>query len=136
MEAQRCKTCGERHWERVCPNPPTVARTRGLPSFVTKPIARPVTSRNETVTGNAGAVTGPRDVPRSVPASRVKALEAEAEIEMLTAEVAQLKRKLAEAHGGKPLVEPKAKPAPMTPAERVRKLRAKRKAEGALDFKG
>lgn len=141
MEAQRCKTCGERHWERVCPNPPKVARARGLPSFVTKPAWKPA----------------PREVPRSVPQSRVSALQAE--VDMLTAEVAQLKRQLAESNAKlaratesatvtatksatatqsatiSRMGRPKTNTA-MSSTERARRSRAKRKAEEALSFKG
>jgi hypothetical protein len=72
-----------------------------------------------------------RSVPRSVPASRVKELEAE--VASLTAEVAHLKRQLAEARGGAPK--------PMTATERSRKLReklktAKRRPFGEQQFEG
>jgi len=72
---------------------------------------------NEDVTKRVTPVTTPRDVPRTVAPSKLAA--AEAEIAALTAEVAHLKRKLAEAGGGKPK--------PLTAAERKRNQRAKAK---------
>lgn len=67
-------------------------------------------------------------MPRSVPQSALTV--AKAEIEALQAEVKQLKRQLAEAHGG----APKA----MTTAERVRRHRAKLKAKPSevVEFEG
>lgn len=80
MEAPKCRLCGEKHWGSVCnafgsKAPLARAQQRSkLPSFVTKP----------------------REVPRSVPQSRVSALEAE--VERLEGEVKQLKKLLAEAN--------------------------------------
>ena len=65
MEAPRCRTCGERHWGRVC----------GLPAFVTRP-------------GRAE-----RAPKQGVPERTVAVLEAE--IEQLLAEIKRLKRELA-----------------------------------------
>lgn len=92
MEAQRCKMCGERHWDRVCPNPPKVARTKGLPSFVTNPIAKPQTEKIN---------RSPMEAGTSCPeCKRLKSAlkKGQAELEALTGEVAQLKRQLAEAN--------------------------------------
>jgi hypothetical protein len=138
MQATKCRTCGQHHWERVCPNadrldtkhsmkPFGVTRSRNkLPDFVTKSVTHSaaVTKERNTVTKD---VT-PREVPRSEPASRVKAMQAE--IEALHGEVAHLKRQLAEARGGTP------KPEPVPAAERMRKMRAAKRAKGQVQFEG
>ena len=36
MEAPRCRTCGQKHWQRICPVTPDVTR-------VTPPVTEPVT---------------------------------------------------------------------------------------------
>jgi hypothetical protein len=102
MDAPVCRTCGKKHWSRVCSGG----------DDVTPPSPKPVTPRvtvTETVT------------PRLVAPSRLAALEVENEA--LRAEIVMLKRKLAEAHGGGK--------AAMTGAERVRKLRERRKQSPA-----
>jgi hypothetical protein len=136
MHAPKCPVCGKVEWRHLCSGTAQseigrrfekarVTKSRNkLPDFVTK-------ERNAPVTRDA-AVT--REVPRSEPASRVRALEktikAQAtELEAQAGEIAQLKRMLAEARGGTP------KPVPVPAAERMRKMRAKKKT-GVQQFEG
>lgn len=101
MEAPVCRTCGKRHWIRVCDGDVTP---------VTKPRNAPITNP-VTVTQN---VTPPvtQIVTRCLECERL-----EQEIERLTAEVVHLKRELAKS------VLPT-----MTAAERMKKMRERRKA--------
>lgn len=93
MEPPLCRTCNKRHWSRLCYEP-----RNDVTKIATPPVAKPVTS------GSHVAPSVTRDY--------------EAEIEALQAEVAMLKRALAEASGGKPK--------PMTAAERMKKSRERR----------
>lgn len=93
MDAPTCRICGEKHWSRVCDGDDAVTK-RVTPS---RPVTVPVTP----------------DDPAWKPS-------AQAQIDALVAEVAMLKRELAEARGGKPR--------PLTAAERMKKMReAKRR---------
>jgi regulator of replication initiation timing len=86
MDAPVCRTCGQKHWTRLCPG-----------DDVTPDVTKPVTK----------LVTVTKHVTQTI-------VDLVAENEALRAEVAMLKRKLAEANK-----------VPMTSAERVRKHRAK-----------
>lgn len=149
MKAQKCRLCGHEHhtWEPhaefdksdtkhsmrsfSAPTPNSSRASRGvtplrnkLPEFVTKERNTIMKERNVTPQRN----TEQREVPRSEPASKLKA--ALTEIDALHGEVAQLKRALAEARGGAP------KPEPVPAAERMRKMRAKKRPFGEQQFEG
>lgn len=99
MKPPICRTCGKSHWSRLCNGDVTDDVTEPVTKPpVTPPVTRPVT-------------------PKLVAPSQLLVLEVENEA--LRSEVARLKQALSEANGSRPLA--------MTGAERVRKLRAKRK---------
>jgi hypothetical protein len=98
MHAPKCRTCGQRHWSRLCQD-----------------VTEDVTSVTETVTSVAKPVTvTPAVTPRLVAPSKLAALQTENDA--LRAEVAMLKRKLAEVNR-----------LPTTSAERMRRMREKHK---------
>lgn len=99
MEPPLCRTCGKKHWSRVCEETSTVT--------VTKPVSATVTPN---VTPKLSAI----ETPRMVAPSKLAALETENEA--LRAEVAMLKGRLADVNK-----------LPMTGAERVRRHREKQK---------
>jgi hypothetical protein len=76
MDAPVCRTCGKKHWSRICQGDDV---TSPVTPPSPKPVTKPVTS----------------DVPRSVAPSKLAALEVENEA--LRAEVAMLKAELAKA---------------------------------------
>ena len=98
MDAPKCRTCGERHWDRVCPTPPAVAKSRN----VTAPV---------------------RSVVRNVTANPRSDL-----IGDLEAEIKMLKRKLAESHAELEEMRASMAKLKDANAERVRQHRAKQKA--------
>jgi hypothetical protein len=104
MDAPVCRTCGKKHWSRLCAGEVTDPVTQTVTGQVTKPVT----------------VTPPvtRDVPRSVAPSKLAALEVENEA--LRAEVVMLKRKLADVNK-----------VPTTSTERMKKLRERRKQSPA-----
>lgn len=119
MERPKCRLCGVLHYAtepHIWPdgrrthnplnpldeNPSPRTKQARLPEFVTRPVTslpvtRPVTAKSVT--------------PRVTPCPQCAVWEAE---------VRQLKRQLAEAHGG-------GRPGAVPPAERMRLMRAKRK---------
>jgi hypothetical protein len=98
MDAPLCRTCGQRHWSRLC--------------AVTKPVtgAVPVTP----------AVTEAKPTWTSVRAAVDEIETLRARVRACDTEVVMLKRELAEARGGKSK--------PLTSRERVARHRAKAKA--------
>ena len=100
MDAPKCRTCGERHWSRVCAEPMGGINREPSPLW---PVTKPVTSVTK-------SVTKPPEVTK--PVTRCSNCEA------LETEVAHLKRQLAE--------RPPLK-VPTTSTERMRKLRSKGK---------
>jgi hypothetical protein len=109
-----CKMCGHAHYgiEHVFEGRQATHPLASLGMFESTKTVRKE-KRSEPVTERVTDVTKPV-TPHLVAPSKLAALQAENEA--LTAEVAMLKRKLAEAAGGKPK--------PMTAAERQRKRRA------------
>jgi hypothetical protein len=110
MDAPVCRTCGKKHWSRVCDD-------------VTKPVTKNVT---------------PRDTVSVTPQKEIEALRAELdyvrvlneglgkEVDRLTTEVARLKKMLADEHQKTVPVRERNRIA-LTPAERKRNQRAKAK---------
>jgi hypothetical protein len=101
MDAPVCRTCGKKHWSRLCDGEGAVTKRP-----VALPEPRSVTVKPE----------------RSVTGSTAFALE----IDALRAEVAMLKRKLAEA-GTVQTACPECERRRAATAERVRKSRERRK---------
>jgi len=119
-----CLKCGEVHWSS---QPCAGAK---LPEFVTKP----VTPRNATASRNATVepLRNATDKP-----GRIAAMEAE--IEAQAAEIRQLKQLLAVKHdrieGASKAICPECERRRLQVLDRVRKARAKGKAE-VVEFKG
>lgn len=130
MKPPVCRLCGAAHWS----NEPHAfegkqARHELVP-VMSKPAPNVTVRVTEKVPRVTKSVTQAKDVTKSVTGCpHCKAMRAE--VEAQAGEIAHLKRRLAEAAGGKP--------AAMSPQERMKKMREKhkaKKAEASQQFKG
>lgn len=120
MDPPVCRTCGNKHWSRLCDG--VTKRVTSGPA-VTKPVTPVPPLTPDQVEYLKGCEAKPYDPsvviggPKENPCAKISDnRRLVAEVERLTAEVAALKRELASAR----------KP-PMTDAERARNLRKRRK---------
>lgn len=125
MEAPKCRTCGERHWSRICDEPRNAPVTKGVTVTpnVTPDVTPPVTRLNPSLIAYADAeIRGEHQRRFGILPEAVRVGLLQDEIINSQAEVARLKRALAEANGGG-----KA----MTASERMKKMRERRRGEAS-----